>query len=72
MRYEGTFFNDKLEGTCVITVDNNLKLVAEFKEGKYFGKSTLYIRSVVWNYLGQTGPSHEAGQNPFYEEDGTP
>ena len=45
VKYEGTFLNDKLEGTCVITIDGKDKLIAEFKEGKYYGKSTLYKRN---------------------------
>ena len=54
VRYEGTFLNDKLEGTCVITIGKDAKLIAEFKEGKYFGKSTLYRGGSVWNWLGRS------------------
>ena len=53
VKYEGTFLNDKLEGTCVITIDRKVKLIAEFKEGKYFGKSTLYHDGGVKNWLGR-------------------
>ena len=75
VRYEGTFLNDKLEGTCVITAGED-SLIAEFREGKYFGKSTLYKNGGVWNWLGKnkgdsTKKSGES-RNAFYKDDGTP
>ena len=49
VKYEGTFIDDKLEGLCVITIDNRDKFVAEFKAGKQFGKATLYQEGKVRN-----------------------
>ena len=53
LKYEGTFLNDKLEGTCVITIDNKDKLIAEFKDGKYHGKSTYYHEGMIRNSTGR-------------------
>ena len=47
LKYEGTFLDDKLEGICVITIDNRDKFIAEFHAGKQFGRATLYHEGKV-------------------------
>ena len=75
VKYEGTFLNDKLEGKCVITIDNRCKLIAEFKEGQYFGKSTYYSDGIIYNSLKQGDvyiqrPTRQ--EHAFYASDGAP
>ena len=53
VKYEGSFLDDKLEGKCIITIDKRERLIAEFKGGKYFGKSTFYHDGHIYNSLGQ-------------------
>ena len=40
--YEGTFFNDVFEGVITIKVDNKVKGVQEYKNGKAYGLGTYY------------------------------
>ena len=83
VKYEGTFLYGKLEGKCVITIDNKDRLIAEFKDGKYFGKSTYYHDGYIYNYIGEGGSQYSyktervhgsfvRQDEAYYAPDGTP